>query len=65
MSTSKNNDSCQHDEYCGLSKTVCAETNLKENCYMKEASIDNMPLLKKVKKRVQRDVEREVTQRNF
>jgi hypothetical protein len=50
MSTFKTNDSCQHDEYCGLSKTVCVETNFKEKCYMKEASIDNMPLLKKGKR---------------
>ncbi|WP_373035484.1 hypothetical protein [Sulfurimonas sp.] len=49
MSTLKNNDSCQHDEYCGLSKTVCVETDFKEKCLMKESSVEEMPLLKKVK----------------
>ena len=58
MSTTNNSDSCQHDEYCGLSKTVCIETDFKDKCHMKEASIENMPLLKKVKERVERDVER-------
>lgn len=48
MSTLKKNDSCQHDEYCGLSKTVCEETDFKEKCLMKETSIEEMPLLKKV-----------------
>ncbi|WP_373001960.1 hypothetical protein [Sulfurimonas sp.] len=58
MSTFKNNDSCQHDEYCGFSKTVCVETDFKEKCLMKDTSVEQMPLLKKVKERVERDTQR-------
>lgn len=58
MLTLKNQDSCQHDNYCSFSKTICVETYLKESCHMKDSSIEDMPLLKKVKERVQRDIER-------
>ncbi|PHQ65864.1 MAG: hypothetical protein COB99_01535 [Sulfurimonas sp.] len=58
MSTFKTNESCQHDEYCGLSKTVCLETDFKEKCLMKDASIDKMPLLKNVKECVERGAQR-------
>ena len=54
MNFSTVKDSCQHDEYCGLSKTVCVETNFKEICRMKDENIENMPLLNEVKKSVAR-----------
>ena len=55
-STSKEN--CQHDEYCGLSETVCKETDLKEHCQMKDTDINEMHLLKSIKERVERDKRR-------
>ena len=51
-------DNCQHEEYCGLSKTVCIETDFPEHCEMKDTEIDKMPLLKSVKERVERDKKR-------
>lgn len=52
--------SCQHDEYCSFSETLCEETDFSEHCHMKDADIKDMPLLEKVKERVQRDHEREL-----
>jgi len=51
------NDDCQHDSYCEYSKNVCLETDFKDICRMKNTNIDEMPLLKKVKERVERDKE--------
>lgn len=60
MSNLNNNDDCQHDKYCGLTKTVCSDSDsdFKDRCLMKDVPIEEMNLLKKVKERVQRDEER-------
>ncbi|NCO00629.1 MAG: hypothetical protein GW906_02180 [Epsilonproteobacteria bacterium] len=60
MTFSKTNkkESCQHDEYCDFSETLCETTDLAEHCQMRDSDIDEMPLLKKVKERVERDKER-------
>jgi len=57
MSTFKNNDSCQHTQYCALSKNVCTEADFKNICRMKDAPIEKMNLLRKVKERVERDIQ--------
>ena len=49
LSNPKEKYDCQHDEYCGLAKTVCVETDFPDRCHMKESKIDEMPLLKAVK----------------
>lgn len=54
MNFSPKKESCQHDEYCALSETVCEETDFSETCRMKDENIENMPLLKEVKKSVER-----------
>ena len=56
MESSKvpSNESCPHEEYCDLSKTVCVETDFKEICRMKGSDIEEMPLLKTVKESVKR-----------
>ncbi len=54
LSKSPKDKSCQHDDYCDLSKTVCAETDFKDHCLMKDSDIEEMPLLKKVKESVER-----------
>jgi hypothetical protein len=65
MSTLENNDSCQHTQYCALSKSICTETGFKEKCLMKDSLIEQMPLLKKVKERVQKDKMREDLELSF
>lgn len=59
FSASKKKESCNHEKYCGFSETVCVETDFQEHCRMKDAPIEDMPLLKSVKERVQRDQENE------
>jgi hypothetical protein len=56
-------DDCQHDDYCGLSKTVCKETDFKDHCRMKDTDIEEMHLLKSVKDRVERDKAREAKEK--
>lgn len=58
MNSDKNGvkiDMCQHDTYCEHSKNVCVETDFKDICRMKDTDINEMPLLKKVKERVEKN----------
>lgn len=55
-------ENCAHEEYCEFSKTICETTDFQEHCRMKDASINEMPLLKTVKERVERDKERKLKQ---
>ncbi len=48
-------ENCQHEEYCGLSENVCKETDFPETCRMKDSDIEDMPILRAVKERVERD----------
>ena len=58
-STLNNNETCPHDGYCSFSGTLCRDTDFKEHCHMKETPIEDMPLLNKVKERVERDAKRQ------
>lgn len=49
---------CQHDNYCSLNKNICQTTDFPKICRMKKSDIEQMPLLKSVKERVQRDEKR-------
>ncbi len=46
---------CQHKSYCSFSKTVCIETDFGKRCLMKTASLQEMPLMKVIKERLERD----------
>ena len=59
FSISKKKEDCQHEEYCEFSETLCVETDFQEHCHMKDEDIKNMPLLKSVKERVERDKKRD------
>jgi len=53
---------CRHEGYCSLNQTVCKETDFPEHCLMRETDIEELPLLKEVKERLERDREREADQ---
>jgi len=55
FSKDKKKESCQHESYCAFSDNICLESGFQEICRMKDTDINNMPLLKKVKDRVDRD----------
>ena len=59
FSTKKKKESCQHDDYCNFSETLCEETDFQEHCHMKDTPVEKMPLVKSVKERLERDKEYE------
>lgn len=59
FSTTNKKESCNHEEYCHFSETICVETDFQEHCRMKDTPIEKMPLLNAVKERVERDHARE------
>lgn len=58
FSASHKKEPCAHEEYCHFSETICIETDFQQHCQMKDAPIEDMHLLEKVKERVERDKER-------
>ncbi len=59
FSLSRKKAACKHDVYCSFSTSVCVETNMQDACAMKNSEIDDMPLLKTIKERVERDNQRQ------
>lgn len=58
FSKTKKKEPCQHDDFCPLSETVCEETDFSDTCRMKDSDINEMPLLKTVKKSVEKRKEK-------
>ncbi len=50
----KERDDCIHETYCSL----CKEIEFTYGCMLKQSEIDELPLLRLVKERIERDRER-------
>lgn len=52
---------CYHDQYCSLNEFICETTDFSKFCSLKETPLEELPLLKAVKERVDRDKARGFT----